>query len=123
MLQFIIGALFAGQLNSGINAAYVIAYLGLDPYWMSKARQEVESVLQKYSSDKDAPVAEQLLSIPIEAWESEFEVMDLCLRDSIRINLLGSAFRRNVSGGDVKVGNEVIPSGAFAVSLPPSTHA
>ena len=48
--------------------------------------------------------------------------MDFCFRDSIRLNLLGSAFRRNVTAGDVKVGNEVIPSGAFAVSLPLHAH-
>ncbi|KAL9112667.1 MAG: hypothetical protein Q9187_007731 [Circinaria calcarea] len=114
IIAFIVGALFAGQLNSGINAAYVIAYLGMDPYWMSQARQEIETVLSKYSTDMDAPVAKRLLSIPSEVWETEFPVMDLCLRDSIRINLLGSAFRRNMSAKDIQVGSEIIPSGAFA---------
>lgn len=39
--------------------------------------------------------------------------MDLCLRDSIRLQALGTAFRRNISGRDVVVGDEVIPNGAF----------
>jgi cytochrome P450 len=39
----------------------------------------------------------------------------MCLRDSIRLQLLGTAFRRNISGKDIPtgVGNEVIPPGAF----------
>ena len=85
---------------------------------MTKAREEIECVCRKYTEDKDAPLAAQLSSIPLEAWESEFETLDLCLRDSIRLQLSGSAFRRNISGEDVKVGDEIIPKGAFAVSPP-----
>ena len=60
-------------------------------------------------------MVEQLSQLPLEAWESEFPVLDLCLRDSIRLQLLGAALRRNVSGKDIPidVGDEVIPNGAF----------
>lgn len=44
---------------------------------------------------------------------SDFPFLDLCLRDSIRLQALGSFFRRNISGRDVIVGDEVIPNGAF----------
>jgi cytochrome P450 len=113
-IQFIIGALFAGLLNSGINVAWVLAYLATSPEWMGRVRDEIASVAAKYTSKPDAPLAEQLTEIPSDAWESEFPMIHLCLRDSIRLQLLGTAFRRNISGREIPIGNgEVIPPGAF----------
>ncbi|KAJ9635517.1 hypothetical protein H2199_008520 [Coniosporium tulheliwenetii] len=115
VIGFILGALFAGQLNSGINACYVLCYLAENPYWLSEARKEVAAAAAKYATDPNQPLVEQLAGLPLEAWESEFPLLDLCLRDSIRIQLLGTAFRRNVSGHEIPIGNgEVIPNGAFA---------
>lgn len=85
---------------------------------MAKVREEVDAVLRRYSGDQNAPIEERLLAIPLEAWETEFEILDLCLKDSIRLQMLGTAFRRNISGGGIKVGDEVIPNGAFVVCLP-----
>lgn len=56
---------------------------------------------------------EQLAGLSLEAWETEFPLLDMCLRDSIRLQALGTAFRRNVSGHAIKIGTEVIPNGAF----------
>jgi cytochrome P450 len=110
-----VGALFAGLLNSGVNVAWVLVYLAKDPYWLSKAREEVKAAAARHSTDKNAPLIEQLSQLPVEAWESEFPILDMCLRDSIRLQLLGTAFRRNISGKDIPtgVGDEVIPPGAF----------
>lgn len=109
-----LGALFAGQLNSGINAAWVIVYLANDPYWLERARDEVESVASRYNTDASKPLKERLASVPLEAWESEFRVLELCLRDSIRLQSNGTAFRRNISDKPVLVGKEQIPPGAYA---------
>ena len=116
-LQFIVGALFAGQLNSGINAAWVVCYLALNPEWMTKVREEVATVANRYNPKSTAPLIDQLSNVPVEAWETEFESSDLCLRESIRLQLLGTAFRRNTSGKDVALGDQVIPNGACVVSL------
>lgn len=115
--QFIIGALFAGQLNASINAAWIACYLALNPEWMTKVREEVATVANRYNPKSTAPLVDQLSNIPVEAWETEFETIDLCLRDSIRLQLLGSAFRRNLSGKDIALGDQVIPNGACVVSL------
>lgn len=115
--KFVIGALFAGQLNSGINAAYVLAWLALDSDSMSKAREELELVSLRYCNES-VPLVERLTQLPLEAWETDFKFMDLCLKDSIRLNSLGTAFRRNL-GPDIKLATgEVIPTGAFLVSEP-----
>ena len=58
-----------------------------------------------------------LLSVPIEGWENDFPLIDICLKDSIRLNASFASFRRNTSGQSVplnKDGSEVIPPGAYA---------
>jgi cytochrome P450 len=102
VVEFIVGALFAGLLNSGINAAWTACYLATSPEWLARTQEEVRSV---------------------EAWENEFPDIDLCLRDSIRLNLLGTAMRRNISGKDLPTPNgEIIPPGAFVTYATGDIH-
>lgn len=83
--------------------------------WQAKARKEVISAAQKYGTNKDAPLIEQLSQLPIEAWESSFPSIELCLRESIRLQLQGTAFRKNTTDKEILTGvnDEVIPPGAF----------
>ncbi|KAI4694749.1 hypothetical protein J4E81_006348 [Alternaria sp. BMP 2799] len=122
--QFVIGALFAGLLNSGINVAWVMSYLATSPEWLAKANDEVRSNAARYAKNPNAPLLQQLDDVPVEAWEGEFPVIDMCLRDSLRLNLLGTAFRRNISGKNIPTGNgdEVIPPGAFVTYAPGDIH-
>ncbi|CAD0099993.1 unnamed protein product [Aureobasidium mustum] len=115
ILTFVLGALYAGQLNSGINAAWVIIYLANDHYWRGKVWEEVKAVAEKYDSDTSKSIADRLASAPLEAWENELPTIDLCLRDSIRLNASGSMFRKNETNKAVKVSDGTeIPPGAFA---------
>ena len=112
--QFIIGALFAGLLNSGINVAWVLVYLSTSPEWTARVREEIASVAAKYTKQPEAPLAQQLTDVPSDAWETEFPVLDICLKDSIRLQLLGTAFRKNISGREIPIGDgDVIPPGAY----------
>ncbi|KAL1302876.1 hypothetical protein AAFC00_003204 [Neodothiora populina] len=122
IITFVLGALFAGQLNSGINAAWVLIYLSQSPEWQARAREEVESVAAKYDADDSKPLYERLSSVPAEAWESEFKVLELCLRDSIRIQMVGAAFRKNISGKPVKVGDTLVPDGSCAMYHTGNVH-
>jgi len=118
IITFVLGALFAGQLNSGINAAWILVYLTSKPYWLDRVREEVKGVADRYCPDDSPPLKERLMQVPIEAWEGEFPIIDMCLRDSIRLQALGTTFRKNISGHDIPLNKqgEVIPSGAY-VSL------
>ncbi|XPS91751.1 Sterol 14-alpha-demethylase [Ascochyta lentis] len=124
IVEFIVGALFAGLLNSGINAAWVLCYLATSTEWLAKARDEVCAVAAKYARDPTAPLRYQLDDVPLEAWEAEFPIVDLCLKDSIRINLLGTAFRKNISGRSLPTGNgmEVIPPNAVVTYATADVH-
>jgi sterol 14-demethylase len=91
---------------------------------MAKTQEEVRNTAAKYARDPTAPLRYQLNDVPLEAWEVEFPVVDMCLRDSIRLNLLGTAMRRNISGKAIPTGNgnEVIPPGAFVTYATGDIH-
>ncbi|CBY02103.1 similar to cytochrome P450 [Plenodomus lingam JN3] len=124
IVEFILGALFAGLLNSGINAAWVACYLATSPEWLHRVHNEIRTTAAKHARNPNAPLYNQLDDIPLDAWENEFPVIDLCLRDSIRLNLLGTALRRNISGKPIPTGtgDEVIPPGAFVTYATGDIH-
>lgn len=56
------------------------------------------------------------MQVPPEAWENDFPVIDMCLRETIRLHMVGAAFRKNTSGQDIAIdkdGKEVIPNDTF----------
>lgn len=69
---------------------------------MGHVREEVNSVADKYNSDTSLPLKERLMSVPLDAWDSEFPLVDLCLREVIRLQLSGTAFRKN-NGPDIPI--------------------
>ncbi|QIX02177.1 hypothetical protein AMS68_007694 [Peltaster fructicola] len=123
IITFVLGALFAGQLNSGINAAWILLYLTTNKDIQTKVRAEVNAAADKYCSDKSLPLKERLMSLPIGAWENEFPLIDACLRESIRLQMPGTAFRRNSSGKDLPLSTgEVIPKDAYVTYLITDVH-
>ncbi|KAI0193553.1 cytochrome P450 6A1 [Xylaria flabelliformis] len=119
IVTFEIGALFAGQLNSGINAGYLQVFLTQNPEWMARLREEVDGVIAKHRTSPKQSRADVLSTLTIEEWEGEFPLIDLALRETIRFCLPGATFRKNMSGHDVPIGNsgEVVPNGAFVIYL------
>ncbi len=83
---------------------------------MAEVRKEIANAASKYSTNDDASLPDRLAALPIEAWETEFPMLDLCLKETIRVQGQGTFQRRNVSGSDVTIGGEVVPNGAFAVN-------
>jgi cytochrome P450 len=113
-VKFVVGALFAGQLNSGINAAWVLCYLATNSHWLNEVRKEVQATTDKWCPS-DAPLVDRLGRLPLEAWEQGFPLIDLCLKDTIRLQLHGTGFRKNMSGKPLKIGNEYVPADGFLV--------
>ena len=118
ILWFVIAVLFAGQLNSGINAATVLCYMASNPTWIAQARNEIWATVEKYTPGDKGSVLDRLTKVPLEGWENDFPTVEVCLRESIRLQLPGTAFRRNVSGKEIRINDkEVIPPHAFVVWL------
>ncbi|KAM7203021.1 cytochrome P450 6A1 [Rhypophila sp. PSN 637] len=124
ILTFIMGSLFAGQLNSGINAGWLMMYLATTPEWYKKTQEEVDGVVKRHRTSPDQSPTDILAALSVDDWESEFPIIDLGLRESIRLQLVGAACRKNVSGRDVPIGNtgEVVPKDGFATYLCDDLH-
>lgn len=115
IISFIMGALFAGLINSGINAAWILVYLAAHPEWREACRREIEAMADKYEPDRSKTLADRLANVPLEGWENEFPIADACLRESIRLNVNGTVFRQNTSGAPIPIGDgEVIPPDFYA---------
>lgn len=109
-----VGALFAGQLNSGINAAWVLCYLATSEKWMKAVRDEISETANKHIPGDDSLV-EKLSKLPLDVWENGFPIIDLCLKETIRLQLNGTGFRRNIGNKDIIIDGEAIPPNSFLV--------
>jgi sterol 14-demethylase len=115
IVEFILGTLFAGLINSGINAAAVMSHLACSPEWQWRVGQEVREVAGRYAKDGNAPLRDQLRDVRFEAFDSEFPETYMCLHETIRLHGNMVQFRRNVGNRAVPLrADEVIPPGAFA---------
>ncbi|KAL9097480.1 MAG: hypothetical protein Q9165_000376 [Trypethelium subeluteriae] len=119
IVMFVSGSMFAGVFNATINAGAMLAFLAHQPEWQNKVRKEMNDAIEKYAAPdtKGRPVEERLASLPLEIWESKFPAVDLCVKESIRLNLMGCGYRRNISDKPIEIPGskgEVIPAGHFA---------
>ncbi|KAG8716756.1 hypothetical protein FRC08_008846, partial [Ceratobasidium sp. 394] len=123
VIQFILGTLFAGIINSGLMSAWIFIFLNQEPEWKAKVIDEIRALLEKYApvSRGYASAAERFSDIPPEAWEGEMPVLEDCLRETIRLVGSGALLRR-VIRGDVDLAGKTIPNGSFLVYLAGETH-
>jgi len=114
IIGFTVGALFAGQLNTGITTAAVVCYLAVNPKWIGEIRREITAAVERYTPGDSSPLPERLAKIPLEGWEKGFPTIDNCMRETIRLQLPGTEFRRNTSKKAVRINEkEEIPPGSF----------
>ncbi|PFH61087.1 hypothetical protein XA68_18295 [Ophiocordyceps unilateralis] len=115
---FIISALFAGLINSTFNAAWILLYLAETAEWYDRVRAEVDAaVAKRRPRGSGETAAKTLTSLSLTDWETEFPLIELAMRETIRIIGRGVCMRKNVSDKDIEIGDSglVIPKGAFAV--------
>lgn len=93
----------------------MLCYLALNPQWKELVRAEVDAAILKHSTSPSPAPVDILAKLTLDEWESEFPVINMCLQESIRLQTVGTAFRKNVGGKDVKIGGtgEVVPKDCF----------
>ncbi|KAH9018679.1 cytochrome P450 [Lactarius pseudohatsudake] len=100
--------------------SWLITYLGCHPRWRDEARGEVESLISLHAletisaCDSPLPSSTALSPIPLTAWENETPVMDMLIRETLRIAQPHTAARRNV-GAETYIDGKVIPTGTLVV--------
>ena len=117
-----------------LPASWLFIYLGCHPKWRHEARAEVERLrtshpLETAASsesnlpprDPESPSSTALSSIPLSAWENETPVLDMLIREAIRLSQAYVAFRRNV-GPEMYIDGKVIPTGALVAYPAADVH-
>ncbi|KAJ7739145.1 cytochrome P450 [Mycena metata] len=112
IVGFILRTIFAGVLNSGVNACWSLIYLGMNPTWKEKSTAEVRALLEKYSSSNSDPLHKRLASIPVTAWEEEMPVAEAVIRETLRLVMGGVALRRNLEH-ELRIGAQTVTRGDF----------
>ena len=103
--------------SQSILACWLLLHLATNATWKSKATAEILCLISKYStgnSNSSDSLQTRLSTIPISAWEDELPALDLAIRETIRIALSGTAFRRNLVD-DLAISGKVIEKGTFMV--------
>lgn len=105
-------------------ASWIPYFLAVSPTWKLKAITEVKRILSKYSPAEDSSLLlSRLSTIPPEAWEEEMPILDLCLRETIRLIFSSVLLRRNVgTSPGVHVQGKQVDCGGFLVYLPTEAH-
>ncbi|KAF9457599.1 cytochrome P450 [Collybia nuda] len=113
IIGFIIGVVFAGVINTGINSCWTLLFLAHNPEWRKKVETEVQSLIMKHTNTTSSePLHQRLAAIPISVWEDEMPILDVVIRETIRLVVNGAALRRNVHE-DLHMAGKTIPKGNF----------
>jgi cytochrome P450 len=116
MIEFMVSILFITIGNAGTLTGGMLYILAHHPVWQEKVYNEVKAAMNAESKNKDAALAEQLDSLSLDAWESSFPSVQLCLTEAIRMYTAFPMFRLNTASTAIPIpgSNEVIPPGSFA---------
>ncbi|PPQ70347.1 hypothetical protein CVT25_000127 [Psilocybe cyanescens] len=109
----IMGIIFAGVINTGVNSCWTLLFLGSSPMWKKKVVDELKSLVANHTNTiSSEPLHKRLATIPLGAWEDELPTLDLVVRETLRITATGSALRRNMHK-DVIVEGVTVKRGEF----------
>jgi cytochrome P450 len=104
-------------------ACWILIYLAAHPEWKAKAVKEVQDLLTNHSNPMyvNEPLHKRLASIPINAWESEMPVVELCLKETLRLTATGAALRRNTKA-DLPMAGKIVKRGWFLAYSAADVH-
>ncbi|KAG8406024.1 hypothetical protein J3458_021367 [Metarhizium acridum] len=124
VVEFIFTVFVAGLTTTTFTCSWLVLFLGRHEEWKRRCRQEIDQVLAKHRESSVQTPNDILKSLSLQEWESCFPVVGICLRETLRLQLPGTMFRRNASGIDVPIGSsgEVIPNGAYAAYAVADVH-
>jgi hypothetical protein len=79
-----------------VFTGWIFVNLTINTEWKKIVEEEVKAfALSKGSVNCDS-IEEKLTTIPIEEWEEGLSDIELAIKETIRIYLVGSVYRRNI---------------------------
>jgi len=121
IVGFIMGALFAGTISTGIIPCWVLVDLAVHPEWREKCKNEIREFISRHSDFVSAEtLRDKLGAIPASAWEDGLPILDACIRETQRITFSSVLLRRTL--GEIKIGRRVIKRGDFLAYLLDDIH-
>lgn len=113
VISTIMAVVFAGVVNTGVNACWLLLHLGANPTWKARAINEYAALVDKHTDTiSTEPLHKRLAAVPISAWENELPSIDLIIRENVRITTPAAALRRNLVK-EFMVDDVVIKPGDF----------
>ncbi|TFK38287.1 cytochrome P450 [Crucibulum laeve] len=113
IVGFILAIIFAGVINTGIISCWALVYLSCHPEWKVKIKAEVETMISKHiDTSTSEPLHKLLGAIPISVWEDEMPMIEVVIRETIRMVSGGALLRRNVLE-DLTIDGKTISKGDF----------
>ncbi|KAF8186070.1 cytochrome P450 [Mycena galopus ATCC 62051] len=112
VVELVLGVINAGYVNTGMNVGWNVIYAGMHPEWKDKLTAEFQALLANHTENLSLPIHERLASIPLNVWETELPIMDVVMRETLRMTMGILALRRNL-GADVSVGDKTVHTGEF----------
>lgn len=96
---------------------WIPLYLATNRRWRDLLRDEILDAVSRHRRAPEQTAWDVLATLGLEAWEADFPVLQLCLRETLRFTAQTSMYRKNTSGHDIIIGKtgEVIPRDAYVV--------
>ncbi|KAF8993227.1 cytochrome P450 [Cyathus striatus] len=114
IINFVLSVIFAALINTGMNVCWALVYLGCNPEWRNKVKAEIDEIISKHTDTiSSEPLHKRLSGIPLAVWEDDMPIVDVVLREVIRITLNQTFFRRNMSDDIMDIGGHKIARGEF----------
>jgi len=115
--EFFASVMFISTTNAHVIAGQMLNIMAIHPEWQDKIFAEIKAAADAHSRAKHAPLVDRLSTMPLEAWETSFPVLELCLKECIRMWTSFSVTRLNTSPNAIPIpgSNEVIPGNTFVI--------
>ncbi|KAF8221627.1 cytochrome P450 [Tricholoma matsutake] len=109
----ILVAIFAGVINSAVNLSWLLLFLSSNKEWKDKVAAEVQAIIEQHTDTTSTdPLHKRLATVPISVWEEEMPMLELALRETLRLTVNSAALRRNLAE-DLNVCDKKLPLGSF----------
>ncbi|KFY14210.1 hypothetical protein V492_02775 [Pseudogymnoascus sp. VKM F-4246] len=124
IIDFLISMLFIAGANATVLTGAMLNIIAHHPDWQERIYREIKATAASHSTNKGASLVDQLDSMPLSAWESLSQSLELCFKETIRMWAVFPVSRRNITDHIINIAgtHEVIPPGGYTAYHSTDVH-